>query len=261
MRISVTRTVVCLLLAVGSSYGGHAEESASPVIAISSFSASSIEQLKTSGGVAVLGDKLRLTPAEDWTQGAALFRTPFKLTPARSFSAQFAFQMSDPECHTHLGADGLVFIMQSDDSTVHAKGNGIGYAGTEMSMAVEFDTFVNKEYQDPEGHHIGLSLHGDPISYSTALSPYTLNNGRTYYSWIEYNGATKSLEVRLSDSTTRPAEPVLRSMVDLSSVLEENVYVGFTAATGKCKEEHSLHSFYFHNDFIKTGITVPTKVK
>ena len=67
------------------------------------------------------------------------------------------------------------------------------------------------------------------------------------------------LEVRISDSSTRPGAPVLQSKVDLGSVLEKNVYVGFTAATGSCNEKHEIKSLYFHNDFIKNGITIPTK--
>lgn len=259
MKISVIRLMGCLSLTLASLHTSYAEESTTPALAFSSFNSSSLAQLKSSGSVTVEGDTLRLTPAKDWQQGVVLHSSSYKLNNARSFSAHFAFQMSDPECHTHLGADGLAFIIQSNDSTVHAKGNGIGYAGTELSIAVEFDTFFNSEFQDPQEQHIGLSLHGDPTSYSTALSPFTLNDGRTYYSWIEYDGATKMVEVRLADSTSRPAEPVLQSKVDLSSVLEERVYVGFSASTGTCHEDHDIKSFFFHNDFIKAGIAAPAQ--
>ena len=259
MRISAIRLIACSLLQFLSLQQVYAEESTTPALALSSFNASSLAQLKSSGSVTVDGDSLRLTPAKNWQQGVVLYNSPYKLNQARSFSAHFAFQMSDPECDTHLGADGLAFIIQSNDSTVHAKGHGLGYAGTELSIAVEYDTFFNNQHQDPQEHHIGLSLHGDPNSYSTALSPYTLNDGRIYYSWIEYDGASKMLEVRISDSSTRPGAPVLQSKVDLGSVLEKNVYVGFTAATGSCNEKHEIKSLYFHNDFIKNGITIPTK--
>jgi hypothetical protein len=149
--------------------------------------------------------------------------------------------------------------LQSGDEPANAPGSGVGYSGTEMSVAIEFDTFVNREFKDPENQHIGLSLHGDLVSYSTALSPYTLNDGRTYYSWVEYDGATKFLEVRIADSNTRPSEPILKSQVDLSSVLDDKVFVGFSASTGGCNEQHVIKSLYFKDDFIKDGIVVTTK--
>ena len=259
MRNNALRGLTCLLVALVSFSLARAEESTTPILAFPSFTSSSLDKLQSSGSVSIEGDKLRLTPAENWKQGVALYKSAFKLSSVRSFSSHFSFQMGDPECYTHLGADGLAFIIQSNDSTVHANGYGLGYAGTELSVAIEFDTYFNRQFQEPEEHHIGLSLHGDPTSYSTAISPYTLNDGRTYYAWAEYDGANKMLEVRLSDSTARPAEPVLKSKVDLATVLEDNVFVGFSAATGACREEHDIKSFFFQNGFVKNGITPSAK--
>jgi hypothetical protein len=169
--------------------------------------------------------------------------------------------MADPLCDTGLGADGLSFVIKASLETKRALGRGLGYSGTEMSMAVEFDTFINSEFQDPNAQHIGLSLHGDPSSYATVQSPYTLNNGQVYYVWVEYDGSAKFLEVRISDNTTRPEVALMRTQVDLTGVLEDKVFVGFSAATGSCNEQHDIKSFYFQNSFLKDGIKVLPKSK
>lgn len=245
------------LLVFGTAAGfAKAETPVTPIIALPSFGGAS---LNLTGDASIQGSSLRLTQAKNWLQGVALYNSSLSLGSNRSFSAHFSFEMRDPNCESTLGADGISFIVQSGDKPVHAPGNGVGYSGTEMSVAVEFDTFVNGEFKDPSDQHIGLSLHGDPVSYSTALSPYILNDGRTYYSWVEYDGSSKFLEVRIADSNSRPTDPALKSQVDLSSVLAEKVFVGFSASTGACNEQHVVKSLYFHDDFIKDGIAATAK--
>jgi hypothetical protein len=247
--------VSLVILGSAASFAG-AETPVAPIIALDNFDAGS---LNLTGDASIQGSALRLTQAKNWLHGVALYKSAVSLGSKRDFSARFSFEMTDPNCHMGLGADGISFVLQSGDKPAHAPGNGVGYSGTEMSVAIEFDTFINGEFKDPNDQHIGLSLHGDPVSYSTAISPYTLNDGRTYYSWIEYDGSSKFLEVRVADSNERPAKPILRSQVDLSSVVGEKVFVGFSASTGTCNEQHVIKSLYFHGDFIKDGIAATTK--
>lgn len=248
---------LAILFGVSSSMSTAVAETQTPLqIAIADFVPATAPSLKLVGNAKVEGNSLRLTEAKNWLQGVALFNTPQTLTPSRSFSTHFSMTISDPICHQGLGADGISFLIQGSSHTKHAPGNGVGYAGTEMSLAVEFDTYHNGEFQDPPGQHIGLSLHGDPSSYAATLSPYTLNDGRLYYVWIEYDGTSKFMEVRISDGTTRPAEATMRTQVDLSGVLEDAVFIGFSASTGACNEQHEIKTLYFHNNYLKDGIKV-----
>jgi opacity protein-like surface antigen len=256
MKKTFIKGLVSLLALGNAASFASAETPVAPIIALGNFDGA---RLNLTGDASIQGSSLRLTQAKNWLQGVALYNSSVALDSKRSFSASFSFEMSDPNCNSSLGADGISFVLQSGDKPVHAPGNGVGYSGTEMSVAIEFDTFVNGEFKDPSDQHIGLSLHGDPVSYSTAISPYTLNDGRTYYSWVEYDGSSKFLEVRIADSNNRPEKPTLRSQVDLSSVLADKVFVGFSASTGACNEQHVIKSLYFHDDFIKDGIAITAK--
>lgn len=234
----------------------NAESHRRASVIVPQFSVNVIDELRLEGNARVKDNSLQLTVAENWMRGVALWKGLQELGKSRSFSTYFTMQMSEPICHKGLGADGISFLLQAGNRTKGAAGFGVGYAGTEMSVAIEFDTFVNDELGDPPGQHIGLSLHGDPSSYSTSLSPYVLNDGRTYHAWIEYDGAAKLLEVRISDGPNRPIAATMRTQVDLSSVLADWVYIGFSASTGACNEEHIIKSFYFDNQFLKEGIRV-----
>ena len=238
-----------------------AESKTGSSVAFAELSPTVAESFKLADDAKFTGNSLQLTEARNSLQGIGLLKAPQTLSATRSFSSHFSMQMTDPVCHTGLGADGLSFVIQGSLNTKRAIGWGLGYAGTEMSIAVEFDTYVNREFEDPNAQHIGLSLHGDPSSYATVQSPYTLNDGQVYYVWIEYDGAAKFLEVRISDNTTRPEVALMRTQVDLTGVLDNKVFVGFSAATGSCNEQHDIKSFYFENSFLKDGIKVSPKSK
>ena len=59
------------------------------------------------------------------------------------------------------GSDGFAFVLQGEGiSAVGEAGEGIGYSGISHSVAVEFDTWVNKAY-DPNGNHISIKTLGE----------------------------------------------------------------------------------------------------
>lgn len=171
-----------------------------------------------------------------------------------SFSAYFTVRMTDPVCHEGTGADGIAFLVRSDPMASGAQGHGIGYAGTQTSIAVELDTYFNGEHKDPEHQHVGINLHGDPKSVAVVKSPYVFNDGRTYHVWVDFDGKRKALEVRVSDAAARPSTALLSHTVDVKSITGGDVYVGFSAATGACRERHEIQSLYFHSDLLPAGI-------
>ncbi|MDZ4754283.1 MAG: L-type lectin-domain containing protein [Phycisphaerae bacterium] len=77
----------------------------------------------------------------------------------------FAFRITDPDgslfdCNVDTGADGLVFVVQSISSSVGGLGRGIGYAGIQQSVGVEFDTWCNAVNNDPSSNHVGINVNG-----------------------------------------------------------------------------------------------------
>lgn len=209
---------------------------------------------KKNGDAKIDGTGLQLTRSSGTLYGTAFYKDLITLSPHRSFSAYFTFRITDPNCAQGGGADGLTFIVQTDSDSVGSMGGGIGYAGILPSVAVEFDTFKNTEFGDEDGNHIGISVDGDPESKAKVAAPFPLSNGALYHAWVDYDGKQNTMQVRLSATDARPSTPTLSYKVDLESIMGQEVFVGFTAATGSCWERHEISSFYFHNDELIGGI-------
>ena len=56
------------------------------------------------------------------------------------------------------------------------------------------------------------------------------------------------------DSAARPSVATLSYKTDLEAIFGSEVFVGFTAATGSCFEQHYISSFYFSRDLLTGGI-------
>jgi hypothetical protein len=77
-----------------------------------------------------------------------------------------------PDVDGNLGADGIVFILQSSANTeLGGPVGSLGYAGIDPSVAVEFDTFLNTSVTDPSGNHVGIDTNG--ILLSNAALEYS----------------------------------------------------------------------------------------
>ena len=71
-----------------------------------------------------------------------------------------------------------------------------------------------------------------------------LNDGDVWYSWIDYNGVTDLMEVRLSLTNSRPALPQLTHALDLGAQLGvANAFVGFGSGTGAGVGNHDILSW------------------
>jgi len=71
-----------------------------------------------------------------------------------------------------------------------------------------------------------------------------LADGAMKYNWIEYNGATNVLQVRISNTNVRPTAATLSVTINLATnfVGISDFYFGYTAATGGATEEHAVYS-------------------
>lgn len=194
---------------------------------------------------------LILNPSSGYQVGSAFWNQEITLPSNGSFSAFFTFQIDQNTSR----ADGLAFIMQqSGPSAIGTSGNTLGYSGISgKSIAVEFDTYQNAG--DPDNNHIALDLNGD-VTHATgvyqSIKPSTLDiaDSKLKYVWIDYNGSTRSFEVRISTSNSRPKNATLSTTYNLGSLFtNKNVYVGFSGSTGGSVERHSITSFDFISDY------------
>jgi PKD repeat protein len=196
--------------------------------------------------VTPFGEAIRLTRAGAFLRGAAWLRT--KQFLAGGFQAEFHFRISPDGC---FPADGMAFVLHNDSrgrDVIGDAGHNIGYAGISRGLAVEFDTWDNNEFPDPNANHVAVMSNGAgalSANHATALglanlpASQTLSNGTRYRVVVDYRPGI--LDVFFAAGAT----PLIRSVTTLTSVRGANLldangmaWVGFTAATGGACEAH-----------------------
>ncbi|MCO5556838.1 hypothetical protein L7F22_010392 [Adiantum nelumboides] len=192
--------------------------------------------------------------------GRCLYRTPIQLLESGSgaplsFSTQFIFHIQ-PSTNSDL-ADGIAFVIAPTLGGV--PNSSQGYMGlfsdetngksSTRTLAIEFDTYKNPEFQDKDENHIGIDVNGivswavTSAAYRTSSSPtiqsaedgYAVQmKGANIQAWIDYNASTNQLNVSISRTLgTKPIYALIsNSSLNLSSLFNELMYVGFTASTG-----------------------------
>jgi hypothetical protein len=224
---------------------------------------------------------LRLTPAEGDQAGSAFSLNTVQLGSNASFSTAFSFQMwggsgiSDGTGNT-AGADGIVFVLNTVSNTVGSLGQGVGYQDISNSVGIKFDTWRDgtsngfPQDNDPNGNFVAIYNDGSTHLYDSgnpsdpnnnaatdAMGYYTpsdlMKDGDTWYAWIDYNGTTDELDVRLSETDVRPTDPDLSETLDLSSssILGSapNVYAGFTSGTGGADDNNDILNWQFNDTY------------
>lgn len=225
-------------------------------ISISDFSTVAPGTLQLNGNAAIVGSALRVTPATFSQAGSTFSTSSITLAPNVSFSSFFTFRITSSGGSGDgdgLGADGLVFVVQTNSNSVGGIGGGIGYLGVPNSLGVEFDTWDNGAgFGDPNGNHVNFDFSGSFSSTATAaIIPNRMNNGSIWSAWVDYDGSTNTLELRLVESSViRPGAALLSANVDLAAVLGSvNAFVGFTSGTGAAYGNHDILSWEFRDTF------------
>jgi hypothetical protein len=224
-------------------------------------------RLKTNGVTSYNNGRLRLTPAAEQKWGTAFNMERVSLKNDRSFSSYFTFQITNGGGYDVGWADGIVFTVQTFSNAAGAAGGGMGYQGIQQSVGIEFDTWNNGTgLGDPSSNHIGINYNGVlGGSNVQSLSTSTLDmKSGTIHAWVDYDGLNKKIEVRVNkNSDTRPtAANLTQTNVNLTSILNSNdVYVGFTAATGGAYQNHDITKWYFTNDFAPIDVRNNTYVQ
>jgi hypothetical protein len=202
------------------------------------------------GSAAFIDGRLRLTPAKEGQSGSAWMSSRQPVTGG--FAAIFQFQITYlPE--TAAPGDGFAFVVQN--SSVRALGEGggdLGYGGIPNSIAVEFDTWPNSNYRDPNTSHVSIHTRGTAanspdesasIARTTAIP--NLLDGRVHTAVVSYTPADGGFLQVLLDGRL-----VLGVSVDLSTLLNLDrgrAYVGWTAGTGASWENHDITFFSFRS--------------
>ncbi|PSS36611.1 Legume lectin, beta chain, Mn/Ca-binding site protein [Actinidia chinensis var. chinensis] len=229
----------------------------------------------------ISNDALQVTPDSAQSgfnlknqSGRVFLKRAFKLTDPKSdrvasFNSSFLINIFRFDNTTP--GEGLAFVVAPD---LYLPANSFGeFLGltnattdgntTNRIVAVELDTFKNGF--DPDANHIGLDINSVRSVNTTPLTPLGIelapaNEARFHNIWVQYDGVKKSLEVFIArqaekngSTPPRPAEPVLRSTLDLRRWVAEDSYFGFSASTGSdhqlnCVLRWNLTVEYFSDD-------------
>lgn len=195
------------------------------------------------GNAAVISSSyLRLTPNAGGQAGSAFWKQKVSLPDNFSFATYFVSRMTPGS-----RADGMTFCIQQASNTAGSVGGGLGYQGIPgKSIGIEYDIYDNGEVGG--NNHIALDINGVLHTGSTNViaSPVNLADGTNKYNWIEYNGVTNVLQVRISNTNVRPTNPTLSVTINLATnfIGVSDVYFGFTAATGGATAEHAVYTAY-----------------
>jgi len=226
------------------------------VVQYSDFSSTAGLSLNGSAASATTsdGEVLRITPAIGNQSGSFFSSSTINVS---DFSTFFKFRITEPggslfDGNTQVGADGIVFVVQSVSSDIGGMGQGIGYSGITPSVGVEFDTWHNSYNNDPDSNHVGIDINGN-VDHGTT-NPCTLSvspdfdNGNLWYSWIDYNGST--LELRFNQTGIRPLNALLSKDLDIESILGvTDAYIGFTSGTGADWGNHDIIQWQFRDSY------------
>jgi hypothetical protein len=207
----------------------------------------SVAGMQLNGVAAQQGTSILLTPDVHHVIGSAFRTTPVPFTATTSFHTHFRFLFSS------FGADGLTFAIQSMGATAigdegEAMGYGAGVTNPAItpSVVVEFDTYFDTSF-DPDGNHVAIMKNGDYKTHLAAAVPSFEMRvlDAPLDAWVDYNAATKRLDVFLSKTDAKPATPLVGTTIDVFAIVGASPFVGFTAGTGLSSQNQSIQRWVF----------------
>lgn len=173
--------------------------------------------------------------------GRVLYSSPVHLwessTVVASFETDFTFSISSDST---TPGDGLAFFIAPFDTKIppNSGGSNLGLFPSDNVVAVEFDTYPNRDKGDPDYRHIGIDVNS---IVSKATARWEWQNGKIATVHISYNSASKRLTVAAFYPGTQTV--TLSHDIELNKVLPEWVRVGLSASTGQQKQTNTIHSW------------------
>ncbi|KAG1355336.1 L-type lectin-domain containing receptor kinase IV.2 [Cocos nucifera] len=210
---------------------------------------------------------LRLTDTRLLAKGHAFYPSPLRFRnsttgKALSFSTSFIFAIVPK--YPDLFGHGLAFVLaHSVDLSYALPSQYLGLFNANNSdssnqiVAIEFDTNMNPEFGDIDNNHVGIDV-SSPRSINSSHAAYFTNDngagfknlslvsGKPIQAWIEYSHMDGLLNVTLAPiDIPKPVVPCLSSNVNLSSLISDDMYVGFSSSVGNFITCHYILGWSF----------------
>jgi len=208
-----------------------------------------ISIVRSDGTPTVVTDNgcIRLTSSKtDLWKGTAVWSNSM-LDISSDFSICFEMFFG---CEDAVGADGMVFVLHNNPAglnTIGDLGGGMGYGWLDQSIGVEFDTFDNSTWGDPDlaEDHVSISANGiiasqtkaGPVAFGT--DPVNGADGNvedcfSYSMCITWDATSHTMEISQNGTTLiTHSEDFVNTVFGGVSVL----YWGFTSSTGENANE------------------------
>ncbi|XP_073112895.1 LOW QUALITY PROTEIN: L-type lectin-domain containing receptor kinase SIT2-like [Elaeis guineensis] len=211
---------------------------------------------------------LRLTNSTKNQQGHAFHKVPLHLKNAsdgnvHSFSTCFVCAV--PPEYPDVASDGLALVLSPTRELPGAlpkqflglfNSTNNGNASNHV-LAIELDTVLNMEFGDVDSNHVGIDVNGlmsmnaAPAAYFTKkigeFKNISLISREPMLVWVDYSNQEKKLNVTISPiSVPKPSRPLLSSFINLSSVILDTMYIGFSASTGSTLTSHYVLGWSFN---------------
>ncbi|KAK9123909.1 hypothetical protein Sjap_013511 [Stephania japonica] len=219
---------------------------------------------------------LRLTNGTSRLLGHAFHSTPLQFKnstngSALSFSTNFVFSIV-PE-YAELGGHGMAFVISPTTDLQGASPRqylglfnttNIGNSSNHV-FAVEFDTVQDLEFKDIDDNHVGVDINSLESIASATAAYFTTNSskqviglqsGNKIQAWIDYDSIDNVLNVTVSPNSVKPTSTLISIKVDLSPVLLENMFVGFSASTGRLASTHYVLGWSFRFNGVSRNLDI-----
>lgn len=224
--------------------------------------------LSLAGTAKVTADGLlQLTTKTTHVKGSAFHPLPFQFKDTASgkivsFSSTFVFAIRSK--YQQLGGNGIVFAISPTKNLSNNTGSqffgilkdvDIGKP-TNRLFFVELDTIDNQEYGDINNNHVGFDINTIRSNSSITAGYYT-DDGRRFNNltllsgdpmqvWVDYDGVTMRMEVTLAPiNSSKPVVPLLSSTINLTAIINDDMYIGFSSATGSFLTSHYILGWSF----------------
>ncbi|CAN6210454.1 unnamed protein product [Urochloa humidicola] len=174
-----------------------------------------------------------------------------------SFTTTFSIQILRDDINNQTAGDGMAFFLGHYPSNVPSTSGGgnlglfsegansMNATGDNRLMAVEFDTFLNTNYNDTSDNHMGINVNSliSKAHTNTSVPGKNLTSGLVMTCQVSYINSTKLLaaDLQISDATYH-----VNTSADLRLLLPSVVAIGFSGATGAAVELHRVLAWSFN---------------
>ncbi|XP_027342685.1 probable L-type lectin-domain containing receptor kinase VII.2 [Abrus precatorius] len=236
--------------------------------------------VKLHGNATIQSSILTLTNQTFFSIGRAFYPYRIPMKPPNSstllpFATSFIFSIAP--CKNFPVAHGFAFIF-SPVMAINGElsGNYLGLFNRSTSgnasnhvFAVEFDDFRNEEFNEDNDNHVGvnlnsmISMYSEPAAFwggkdGEELESLKLASGQNYQVWIEFEDS--QINVTMAPAGKRkPHRPLISKPINLSWVLLDEMYVGFSGATGRMVDICRILAWSFSNSNFSIGDALNTK--